>query len=258
MAVIALLACLVAGSFPVIRIVGWWSEGTVDGGVAFVGVLTFIGLLISAVMLPPMLAFTAVGIILLAAALMPFMAKASDTRQLKQMDNDKYDTYEAVLDKDPMNFPARLGLAEALHKRGQLTEAIEQMEWVLGAAPGLGLRIKPQLESWKRELSRVGQLPLIFCHRCRAENPPMATHCIECHQAFGTRKGIKQGMDYDGGPLTIIRGWVVGSTVVLIVMFVIFCQLPSIVAAPIIMGTLIAGVWLFLRWVGGDLGTTEG
>ena len=258
MAVMALVACVIVGSYPVIRIMGWWSEGTVEGGVAFIGILTFVGLLISAVMMPPVLAFTAIGLILLASAVLPIMSKFSDQRQLNQMEEDKYDKFASVLEKEPMDFPARLGLAEALHKRGQLKEAIEQLEWVLAAAPSLGLRIKPQLESWKRELGRVGQMALIFCHKCRAENPPMATHCIECHTAFGTRKGIKQGMDYDGGPVTIIRGWVVGSSMVLIVMFVVFCQLPSIVAGPIILGSIIVAIWLFLRWVGGDMGVTEG
>jgi hypothetical protein len=57
-----------------------------------------------------------------------------------------------------------------------------------------------------------------------------------------------------GGPKAVVRTWVLASgSIIAIILF--FGFLPIAYAAPLAVATVIVGFWLFLRWVGGDLGT---
>ena len=253
-AVLMLTACLIFGSFPAIRMIGWWSEGTIDGGMAFIAICLYVGLLISATMLPLFFGIIILVVLLSSAILVPAFSKVSETHQLKTIDKERIQRYTDALERNPMDHAARLAYAEALYKEGDHEEAITHMEWLLSAAPSLSMRVRPQLESWRRAKERIGMRPPIICHRCHAENPFNAEICENCSVAFGTVRGMKQSIHYDGGPKVVIRAWLVSATAIMVAIFTIVI-LPSIIAGPIILGTIIVSVWLFLRWVGGDMGT---
>jgi hypothetical protein len=253
-AVMMLVACLICGSYPVIKMIGWWTEGGVEPIMAVVSIFLYVVLLVSVTMMPPAIGIVILLVILASAIMVPVFGQMSEQIQHQHMEDDKMERYGHALEQDPMNHAARMGLAEVLHKKGELDQAIEHMSWVLQQAPSLSFRIRPQLESWKREKERVGVPMPIYCHQCRAENPWNATQCYECGAAFGVRSGMKQQVWREGGPKVVIRGWIVTATTLVIGCF-IFLNLPSIIAGPIILATIIVAFFLFLKWVGGDMGT---
>ncbi|MEP6754292.1 MAG: hypothetical protein ABJA67_02235 [Chthonomonadales bacterium] len=253
-AVMMLTACLIFGSLPCIRMIGWWSEGTIDGGMAMIAIMMYIGLLVSATMLPIIYGIVIILVILSSAIMFPIFSQVNDTAQLRSIDKDRLEKYSEALDRNPMDHAARLAYAEALKKEGDIHEALKHMEWLLETVPSLSFRVRPQVESWRRELERVGVPNPIICHRCHAENAWNAEGCEQCGAAFGTVRGMKQSVHNDGGPKAVIRGWLVASTSVIVVMFVLF-SMPTIIAGPIILATVLVAIWLFLKWVGGDMGT---
>ena len=254
MAVMMLLICLLCGSYPVIKLIGWWMDGGVEPLLACMGIMLYVVLLMSVTMLPFVLAIPIILVILASSIMMPYFGKVVEHADLRKIANEEMDRYGRALEENPMNHAARMGLAELLHKRGELDQSIEHMEWTLQQAPSLSFRIRPQLEGWKRERERIGVAQPVFCHRCRCENHPMATECMECGAAFGVKAGMKQQMWREGGPQVVVRAWITTALTVLLGCFA-FLFLPAILAAPILLATIIVGAWLFLRWVGGDMGT---
>jgi hypothetical protein len=91
-----------------------------------------------------------------------------------------------------------------------------------------------------------------------AENPWNATQCYQCGAMFGTSASIRQRVEQEGGPKRVIRGWVVTAAVINFIFFSIFYLshvLPIEIIGVLIISSVIVGTWLFLRWVGGDMGT---
>jgi hypothetical protein len=259
MAVTMLLVCALIGAYPIIKMIGWWADGSVDPLLAVVSLFLFGVLAVSATLMPFQVAIVILLLFAGCALAVPILGKANDDLQLKQMEKERIDNYARVLEQEPLNHAARTGLAEALHKRGQpgdLDLAIQHMEWVLQQSPALSFRYKPPLDSWRRERERVvaNLPPPIICHRCHAENAPNATSCENCAAAFGGRTGVMQQVNYEGGPKVVIRGWIVTASTAVIVMFALL-TLPSIIAGPIIAASVLVAAWLFLRWVGGNMGT---
>src|SRR5205085_12241162 len=128
-------------------------------------------LIIMAASAPAALAMLIFVIILVSAILAPVFGKASDHVQLARIESNRMEQYARALEENPMNPAARIALAECLYKRGEVEHAIEHMTWTLGQFPSMSMRVRPQLESWKRERERVGVPQPIFCHECLAENP---------------------------------------------------------------------------------------
>jgi hypothetical protein len=170
------------------------------------------------------------------------------------MEDAQFQQYVRVLEQDPMNPVARMAVAEELYRRGDREQAIEQMEWVLQQFPRLSPRIIPTLEFWKREIQRGATPQWIICHMCHAENPVGVTVCEQCGAEFGARRAIQTQIEREGGLPKVARGWIVTSGALMLVAFTLL-ELPTIVAGPIIIAILMVAVFLFLRWVGGDIGT---
>lgn len=254
LAVTMLLACLIAGAYPVLKLIGWWLDGSLEPLVAGLGLFLYMVMLVMVTMLPPAFAIPIVLVIIVSAGMIPYFSQVSDQRQLTKMADAKIEQCIQALERNERDAPARMELARILHKKGDLDLAISHMEWTLQQFPSLGLRIRPDLESWKRERARLGEPPPVFCHRCKAENPPGSVQCRSCGAAFGVRAGMKQGIEKDGGPVKIIRTWILMASLVLLGTF-LFLSLPAIIAAPILAASVLVGSVIFLRWVGGDLGT---
>ncbi len=249
---------LIIASYPVIKLMGWIAEGGVEPVVAIMGIFLYLCLIASIMGAPNAGKVVLLIIILISAILMPYFGQVSDNAQNRKMEHQAYNNLASTVERDPMNAPARMGLARMLRKRGELDLAIEHMDWTLQQYPRLGYRIKMELDTWKREKERVGVPQPIFCHRCHAENDPNASHCRECEAAFGTRASVLQRVDQEGGPRRVIRGWVVTATVINIVCFALIYLphiLPIEVVGVVIIASVIVGAWLFLKWVGGDMGT---
>lgn len=247
-------AALIIASIPVVKLIGWWVEGAIEPILALVGILLYIALLGGVIGAPSGLKILILIVLIISAVLTPLFGQISDQAQNARLEAFRVQQYAEALERNPMDAAARIALAEALHKRGELDRAIEHLAWTLQQFPALSLRVWPQLESWKREKERMGRPRPLFCHQCRAENLADATHCSACGAAFGIRRGIEQRVWQEGGPRVVIRGWIVTATVLMLSCFVLLI-LPIEVAAPVILATCLVGAWLFLRWVGGDMGT---
>ncbi len=251
----AVTISLIIASIPVICLIRWGLDGSVDGSAVFFGVLLYLGLLVAVVAAPSSIGIGLLMILIASAIAMPLLGSASSTVQLKRMQDETLQRYSSALEKDPMDPVARIAVAETLYKRGEMAQAIEHLEWTLQNFPRLSTRLAPQLESWKRarEREREGVLDPIWCHMCRAENSAYATSCIECGAPFGSREGILKRIAEEGGPTVIIRGWLIVGSFVMVSLFLLL-YLPMVISGPIILATVIVMAWLFLRWVGGDVG----
>jgi len=245
---------LIIASYPVIKMIGWWADGGAEPILAVVSIFLYLAL-IGAMMVAPAGVAIAIFIAIVASAIMvPHFGQMSENAQNARILEERLQQYAAALERNPRDAAARIALAEALYKKGERDQAIEHLAWTLQQFPALSLRIRPQLESWRREKERQGMPQPIFCHMCRAENPFHATHCIECGAAFGLRRGVEQRVWQEGGPRVVIRGWIVTATVLILSCFLLL-TLPIEFAAPMILAICLVGAWLFLRWVGGDMGT---
>ena len=248
------VAALIVASFPVVKMIGWWIDGGAEPLLALVSIMLYFALIGFAMAAPPVIAGIIFVIIVISAVATPVMGQVSDRVQLQRMEDRRLEQYARVLEGDPLNAPARMGLADCLYKKGEIDQAIEHMSWTLERFPTLGFSIKPKLDSWMREKDRQGIARNIFCHLCQCENAYNATHCYECGAPFGTRTGISAEVWRRGGPKAVIRGWIVTSVSVILVLFM-FAYMPIELAAPLAVATLIVAFWLFLRWLGGDMGT---
>ncbi|MCC6730772.1 MAG: tetratricopeptide repeat protein [Chthonomonadales bacterium] len=244
---------LIIASIPVVKLIRWWIDGGVDGGLAAAGILLYFGLLAGAMAADSALKVIVVLVLLASAIVGPALESAWSAKQLRRMEDDDLDRYVRVLEGNPEDPVARIALAECLFKRGHIEQAIEHMRWTLERHPRVGHAHRAQLDYWLRERERQSTPAPLICHMCHAENPPGAPRCVSCDAPFGSRQAMREGIARDGGPVRILRGWIVVGSTMLVSMFALI-ELPAIVAGPIIVGALIVGAWTFLRWVGGDLG----
>ena len=244
---------LIVSSIPMIRMVGWWMDGGAEPGLAVLSIFMYFVLIAMMTASPAWLAILIFALICVSAAAAPILGKVSDKKQHRKIDDVRVQGWGAILERDPMNHAARIALAEVLHKRGEFDLAIEHLAWIIRQSPQMSLRVRPTMDSWIREKDRQGAPKPIICHECHGENPHWVTECEMCGALFGTRAGFTQGIRLAGGPQAVVRMWIVvaGS---IIGMLLFFGFLPIEYAAPLALATLIVGVWLFLRWVGGDMG----
>lgn len=248
------VVALIIASVPMIKMIGWWADGGVEPLMAMLSIAMYLILIVFMAAAPAVIAVLIFIIILVSAICAPIFGQVSDQVQHQKIDNERMNSYARALEENPMNAAARIAMAEALYKKGQADLAIEHMEWTLQQFPALSMRIRPQLDGWKREKQRIGVAQPIYCHICRAENHPECTSCMECGAPFGTRAGINFAMLKDGGPKVVIRAWITTASVIILACAML-AVMPIQFAAPIILATTIVAFWLFLRWLGGDMGT---
>ncbi|MBM3493224.1 MAG: hypothetical protein FJX72_02715 [Armatimonadetes bacterium] len=244
---------LILDSIPVIKLIHWGIDGGVEPGLVVVALFLYLALIVSVMAGPSLVKIGAVILILVSAVLVPLFGTVAGEVEIKQMEDERLQSYASALDRNPMDPVARIALAEELEKRGDVEQAIEHMEWVLREFPRLAFQHQRTLDTWKRQRERRGLPDLFYCHMCHAEQFPGTTQCAECGAVFGTAEGMRRQLRLDGGPKTVIRAWIVTSSVVMLAFFLLM-ELPAIVAGPIILGSVIVGAVIFLRWVGGDLG----
>jgi hypothetical protein len=250
-------AALIIASVPVIKLLGWWFDGLIDGAPAVAGIFLYVVLIASVIAAPSALKVVILLALLASAVAMPVLGQISQDLQNSQLEDNRLRQYALALERNAHDPVPRVALAEALHKRGETDQAIEHMTWVLQQFPKLAVYHAAQLESWRREKLRETQPDVIICHMCHAENDAAAVLCTECGAMFGTRSGMVQRIWREGGPKTVARAWVVLGTTLTVVSFLVTYLprlLPIEVTGVLVLATVIVGGWLFLRWVGGDIG----
>ena len=248
------VVALIVSAFPVLKLIGWWMDGGAEPGLAILSIFMYFVLIAMMMAAPAWLAVLLFVLICSSALLAPVMGKVSDKRQHRQIDDVRVQGWAAILERDPGNHAARIALAEVLRKRGELDLAIQHLSWIIQKSPQMALRVRPQMDAWIREKDRIGAPKPIICHECHGENPHWVTACEMCGAQFGTRAGMAHGIRLAGGPKAVIRTWLIAAgSIIAVVLF--FGFLPIEFAAPLAVATVIVGFWLFLRWVGGDLGT---
>jgi len=249
---LAALALIVA-ALPLVKLIHLAIDGQIDAGLVAIGGLMYLALIAGVIVGPAPVKVCGVGLIVLSAVFFFLYSQGSAQAGNRVIDDSRFDAYARAVERNPEDPVARIALAEELEKRGDVEQAIQHLEWVLSQHPRLGARHQVTLDMWRRQLARQGQPSSFFCHRCRAEQPPGADRCRECGVAFGTAVAMRERIAQDGGPIVILRAWIIGVPAALLAVFALM-ELPSIVAGPIILGTAIVAGWLFLRWVGGDMG----
>jgi tetratricopeptide (TPR) repeat protein len=252
MTVIALLIA----SYPVIRLISWWMDGGAEPILALCAIFLYMALVVLAAGAPRPIAILVLVIIILSSLLLPYFGKVSEQKQNRRIDDEFIESYSRALEENPMNPAARIALAEALHKRGDLDQAIEHLSWTLQQFPKIAIIHRGQLDTWTRERERRSAAPLIFCHMCHAENFSDARFCANCGVTFSSRAAVYEQILREGGPRVVLRGWIVAASLLIFSCFLLL-YLPILLSGPIIFASAMVGAWLFLRWVGGDMGTME-
>lgn len=249
---------LIIAAIPVVKLIGWWMDGGADGGLVAVAIFLYVAMLAGVITAPTGFGVFLLLLIVASAIAMPLLGQASDAVQLKQINDSQYRSYAEALERNPMDPVARVAIAEALYKRGETDQAIEQMEWVLQQFPKLAITKKGKLDFWIRERERQrGERPeIVICHKCHAENIGGVENCSSCGAFFGTKKAVREQVRREGGPVRILRVWIVTASASIVAVFVL-TLLPIEFAAPVILAIVIVAAWLFLRWVGGDMGVME-
>ena len=250
------VAGLIMSAVPLIQLTRLWIDGGIDPFVGLVTLCLYIVMLIAMVTAPPPLNILVFIIMLITAIGSPWFRQVCENRENSQINEKELDQLICALADDPMNGAVRISLAKRLYSMGRLEAAIEQMEWLLNEFPGMSGRFRPQLETWRREKARQGKLSFLICHQCNAENNPQATECEVCGVSFGMRSGILQRIHSEGGALFVIRGWLI-TVFTVIVITCLFLFLPIIYSAPLLLAAITVSAYLFLRWVGSDLGLPE-
>lgn len=246
------LAMIIA-AVPIIKLIGWMIDGAVDTGLAAGSLAMYLVLVALCVSGPSVIKVLALILLLIAALAAPLISKVAADRESDKIESGRKAAVTEALERNPMDPVARIAVAEHLYREGRLEEAIEQIEWVVNQFPKLRARHGYQLESWRRELARGGKPGIMVCHICYAEQPVDARYCSECGIAFDTREGMLQGIWRDGGPVVILRGYLtIGLTLMVVAM--VFLELPALIAGPLAIGAIIVAATLFLRWVGGGIG----
>ena len=105
--------------------------------------------------------------------------------QIARMDKEIYYNYIRQLKEDSTNVGARLHLSKTLYRMGRLSEAIEQMDWILENYPSLGTQYRTTLTSWKKEEARKIRPVTVFCDNCHESTPVGSPICIHCGADMG-------------------------------------------------------------------------
>lgn len=251
---------LVIAAYPLLQIIRWWIDGEIEPGVAVGAIFLYIVLIASVMAGPSPLKLAVLVVLILSTLAMPAMTAIVASRQNQRMEDDRVRAFTTVLERNPMDAVARVALAEELARRERIDEAIEQMEWVLQRFPRLQGSHGYQLESWRRARDRRGMPEPIFCHMCNAENPGDAVLCATCGAMFGTKTGMVQKVWRDGGPRRVLRAWLVTSGALTSAAFLLTVAphfLPIEVIGILVIATVLVAAFLFLRWVGGEIGVAE-
>lgn len=241
---------LLAASYPVLRTIGWWVEGAIEPVLAIVSIGLYAGLIVVAMTTPEPVALAALLVIMVSAVATPILGRVKDKAELQRIEDERFQECAAALERNPMDPVARIALAEALYRRGEVDQAIEQMQWTLQQYPRLSFRIKPQLDGWMRQRDEM-RARAALCPACGAESSQGATFCAACGAALAEHAARRQA----AGALprvpgaVLVRGWIVAATVVL-AFLATYTWLPGRAAGPISLGLVLAGVWWFCRWTG--------
>lgn len=254
-ALLVVLAFIIA-SFPAIRLLSWWSDGVIEGGHAIVAVSFYIALIAAMHGSPTGVRVLILLLIAGSAIAMPVLARAADRSTNRALDDDRLAAFVRVLETRPEDAAARLAVADELAKRGDYAQAIEHGEWVLRQHPRLSSTVSMRVESWRRQIAHSALPALTYCHHCHAENRADALACTSCGAEYGSTAGLLQRIAQEGGPKAVLRAWLVLAGALTFVSFFLMLLpgLPIVVSAAVIAATAIVAAWLFLRWVGGDLG----
>jgi len=128
------------------------------------------------------------GIILLfavvggGAVVFHLLARASDRRLTRRLDQAEIARYEEALYIDPDNTAAHSLLADAYRERGETERAIGEYESALRLQPSLRQE-RYWLERLKAQLERGGQKEFL-CPRCRTPRPERSPSCPECGRVY--------------------------------------------------------------------------
>lgn len=244
---------LIIAAIPAVRLVGMAIEGQLDAGPVIIALFLYIVLIAAVASGPGPIKVGALALIVLSAVMLPLAGKVQADRDLARIDDERLRAYADALERNPDDPVARIALAEELAKRGDIQQAIEHMEWTLQTYPKLSRQHQATLQAWKRQVAEQATEMPVICHVCHAEQPPGATQCSQCGAQFGAVAEVRRRIIIEGGPKTILRGWIIGVPLFILGSFVLL-ELPAIVAGPIILGAVAVGAFLFLRWVGGDIG----
>lgn len=247
------ILALIVAAVPVVRLVHLALDGQLDFGQVLMGIVMYVGLLAMVVGGPTPMKIVALLLIIASAVLIPLVSGMGEVWALRRMDDERFEAYARALERNPMDPVARIALARELYKRGDVRQAVEHLEWTLQQYPRLAVHHQTDLDNWKRELGDEPGPAFIYCHICHAEAEPEAQFCPQCGAPFGTLASVQQSIRREGGIVRVVRGWIIGVPAIMLGLFVLL-ELPAIVAAPIIIAILAVAAWLFLKWVGGEIG----
>ena len=224
--VLAFVFAAIIGGIIFMRILALYIEGAVGGLECFLIAGFYIGLIVSIVTLKPIVAIPiVVGLLgLLVYSL------TQDRRILRRLYDEQIVRFREAVASDPKNLAARGRLAETLHKKGCLDEAIAEMTIVVQQSPE-SKHEAYLLREYMEELE-ARKTPPVVCPSCGFKNSPDRTHCYNCEGNLRLKTELKKWLAA-GGLKQIAIAWAVTMAAIVVVMLALGA-LPAMTRIAII------------------------
>lgn len=202
----------ILGGLLLHKIIGWYIEGAIGGLQCVLVAGLYIGFVLSIVT-----AKVPIALLLLAVlAAMVVFSKLQERRTIQSLYDEQIEQYREVIASDPLNLAARSRLANVLHEKGRLDEAIAELTEVVRRSPES--RPDAYLLEELLEEKEERRAPPITCPSCGHQNPPDRTRCADCEGYLRPSSELKVWL-MRGGLRQIAISWAVTMAVVTLMLF---------------------------------------
>ncbi len=196
----ALIGCLawLPLALWIVACVHWMIDGDIDFLTGILGILMAFGLGYEAINPPvPEMAPLTVIAILLTVVMFPFVRRAMDKRQLRQIDVEALERAYQALAVRPDNVIAKIKVAQKLFDLGICGHALRIAEILVPEMPQRFFSSELRMvKKWQRLGLDARFFTPIVCVECRSSYDPGALFCSQCGAPF---------------PLDFVKGRLIGT-----------------------------------------------
>ena len=241
-------------SLPVMRIIHRsFIEKTMEGMPALVIILLMVTGLAILMKFSGLLQSVIYLLVLdVAALLTPLLDARRERKLLLELQDEDIARCQRAIRFDPNNAAAHAALAEIYAKRKLYDLAIPEYEQAIALDPKGSGTERYKLRMLQRDMASTPE-HIYRCEQCGCETPSTQRCCRKCGEVL--RPGFFTWVRRPENYRAILRqsAFYIASFMLLgMLVSQAFSLVPSIIIGVLLIGLLIAGVWLFLRRLGGE------
>lgn len=238
-----------------VQVVHWMVMGEFD---FLMGLLSlFAALLLGVITVhPPYPAMGPITFLFVVAlvCIYPSLRSMADHHALRAIDGEQLDKLRHNVLVNPANFAAKFRMAEILHDRGLIAQAIAIAEDAVAAVPPSAIvREKSLIKSWTTRSKNAHISRPLECHNCGTSVPLNAINCPSCGEFY--LRSYVTGFARADGSHRLVTTWAV-LTIITMLVALSSKYLSPAVNAFVIPSALIGGGLLLFRTFKGGLNAT--